>query len=180
MARTFAHINSSATQTTSSVTAQAPTRRGHCGARLKIACGCKLILHAEKRRSSTAEMQISVAIIRTNRLTSSASHSGRGKRSGKGISLRTASCRGKSGGAESHRPDSSALGASSPQRRIPARPGSDVQSVHPQLDQLLRSLLSHAVASYLTRMMLSGRWARRKFKRLRIGQGSRDWFVVRD
>ena len=53
-----------------------------------------------------------------------------------------------SSGAEGHEPDNPALGASSPQRQIPARPGSDVQSVHRRLDQLLRPLLSHAVASH--------------------------------
>ena len=52
-----------------------------------------------------------------------------------------------SGGAEGHEPNNTALGDSSPQRQIPARPRSDVQSVHPRLDQLLRLFLSHAVAS---------------------------------
>ena len=54
---------------------------------------------------------------------------------------------GEPSGAQGHEPNNSALGASSPQRQIPARPGCDVQSVHPRLGQLLRLLLSHAVAS---------------------------------
>src|SRR5262249_54213053 len=93
-------------------------------------------------------MLIGAAITRTSRLTSSASHSEQERRSGKGIFLRMAHARGESGGAEGHEPNNSALGASSPQRQIPARPGSDVQSVHPRLDQLLRLLLSYAVASH--------------------------------
>ena len=50
-------------------------------------------------------------------------------------------------GADGHQPDDPALGASSSQRQVPARSGPDVQSVHPRLDQLLRQLLSDAVAS---------------------------------
>ena len=54
---------------------------------------------------------------------------------------------GESGGAEGHEPDNPALGASSSQRQSPARPGGDVQSVYSRLDQLLRPILPHAVAS---------------------------------
>jgi retron-type reverse transcriptase len=42
--------------------------------------------------------------------------------------------RDEPGGAEGHESNNSALGASSSQRQIPARAGSDVQSVHPRLD----------------------------------------------
>jgi hypothetical protein len=51
-------------------------------------------------------------------------------------------------GAEAHRPDSSGLGASSPQRLIPEGAGGDAQLVHPRLDRLLRPLLQDAVASH--------------------------------
>jgi hypothetical protein len=50
-------------------------------------------------------------------------------------------------GVEAHRPRNSKLGAPSPQRQIPDRPGPDVQSVHPRLDQLLQPLQQDAVAS---------------------------------
>src|SRR5262249_21388041 len=46
-------------------------------------------------------------------------------------------------------PNSSALGASSSQRQVPAGPGRDVQPVHSRLDQLLQPLLQDAVASDL-------------------------------
>src|SRR5260221_2694569 len=44
-------------------------------------------------------------------------------------------------------PNSSALGASSSQRHVPAGPRRDVQPVHSRLDQLLQPLLQDAVAS---------------------------------
>ena len=49
-------------------------------------------------------------------------------------------------GVDVHQSDDPALGASSSQRQISARTGRDVQLVHSRLDQLLRQLLSHAVA----------------------------------
>ena len=49
-------------------------------------------------------------------------------------------------GTDGHQPDDPALDASSSQRQIPARSGQDVQPVHSGLDQLLRPLLSSAVA----------------------------------
>ena len=91
MKRTYPH---SATRTTSSVTAKAPSRRGHYGASLQVALRpASSSCIPRRRRSPTARMQIGAAIFRTDRLTSSASHSEQGRRSGKGISLRTASCR---------------------------------------------------------------------------------------
>src|SRR5229473_6419564 len=50
-------------------------------------------------------------------------------------------------GAEGHQPDNPAMDASSSQRQGPAGPRQDVQPVHSRLDQLLRQLLSDAVAS---------------------------------
>ena len=55
--------------------------------------------------------------------------------------------RRQSEGVDVHQPNSSALGASSSQRQVPAGPGRDVQSVHSRLDQLLQPLLKDAVAS---------------------------------
>ena len=55
-------------------------------------------------------------------------------------------CR-QSEGVDVHQPNSSALGASSSQRQIPAGPGRDVQPVHSRLDQPLQPLLQDAVAS---------------------------------
>jgi len=48
--------------------------------------------------------------------------------------------------ANVHQPDNPALGASPLQRQIPARFGQRVQSVHRRLDQLLRPVLSDAIA----------------------------------
>src|SRR6516225_2271015 len=53
----------------------------------------------------------------------------------------------RSEGVDVHRPNSSALGASSSQRQVPAGAGRDVQPVHSPLDQLLQPLLQDAVAS---------------------------------
>src|SRR5262244_2605355 len=55
--------------------------------------------------------------------------------------------RRQSEGVDVHQPNSSALGASSSQRQVPAGPGRDVQPVHSRLDQLLQPLLQDAVAS---------------------------------
>ena len=63
-------------------------------------------------------------------------------------STRTASCpRAQTESADVHQPVDPALGTSPSQRQVPARFGQDVQSVHRRLDQLLRPLLSDAVAS---------------------------------
>src|SRR6516165_12424122 len=50
-------------------------------------------------------------------------------------------------GAEGHRPSNPALDPSPPKRQVPAGTSQDVQPVHSRLDQLLRQLLSDAVAS---------------------------------
>jgi RNA-directed DNA polymerase len=86
--------------------------------------------------------------------------------------------RGKSESAEGHQSDDPALDSSSSQRQVPAGSGQGVQSVHSRLDQLLRALLSDAVASDPEEdRCLVIRWARRKFKRLRRKtKGARDWF----
>ena len=49
--------------------------------------------------------------------------------------------------ADVHQPGDPALGTSPSQRQVPAGSGQDVQSVHRRLDQLLRPLLSDALAS---------------------------------
>src|SRR5262249_34227067 len=98
---------------------------------------------------------------------------------GKGASgLCVLPARRQSEGVDVHQPNSSALGASSSQRQVPAGPGRDVQPVHSRLGQLLQPLLQDAVASTLKRIDLYViRWARRKFKRLRRKtKGARDWF----
>src|SRR6516225_8897251 len=67
---------------------------------------------------------------------------------GKGTSaLCVLPARRQSEGVDVHQPNSSALGASSSQRQVPAGPGRDVQPVHSRLDQLLQPLLQDAVAS---------------------------------
>src|SRR5262245_37131374 len=63
-------------------------------------------------------------------------------------------------GADVHQPGDPALGASPSQRQVPARFGQDVQSVHRRLDQLLRPVLSDAVAPDPT-------WERAEVKVLR-------------
>ena len=55
--------------------------------------------------------------------------------------------RRQSESVDGHQPNSSALGASSSQRQLPAGPGRDVQPVHSRLDQLLQPLPQDAVAS---------------------------------
>ena len=55
--------------------------------------------------------------------------------------------RGQSKSADVHQPDDPALDSSPSQRQVPAGSGQGVQSVHSRLDQLLRPLLSDAVAS---------------------------------
>ena len=60
------------------------------------------------------------------------------------------------------------------------RSGSDVQSVHPRLDQLFGHFYHTQLRPTLTRIdeLFLVRWARRKFKRLRHRtRGARDWFV---
>jgi len=54
--------------------------------------------------------------------------------------------RGQLKSADVHQSGDPALGATPSQRQIPARFGQDVQSVHRRLDQLLRPVLSDAVA----------------------------------
>ena len=67
---------------------------------------------------------------------------------GKGMSgLCVLPARRQSESVDVHQPNSSALGASSLQRQVPAGPGRDVQPVHSRLDQLLQPLLQDAVAS---------------------------------
>ena len=67
---------------------------------------------------------------------------------GKGTSaLCVLPARRQSESVDVHQPNSSALGASSSQRQVPAGPGRDVQPVHSRLDQLLQPLLQDAVAS---------------------------------
>ena len=61
--------------------------------------------------------------------------------------VRLLPARGQPESADVHQPDDPALGASPSQRQVPARSGQDVQSVHRRLDQLLRPVLSDAVAS---------------------------------
>jgi hypothetical protein len=83
----------SATRMTSFVTARAPTRRRRYGARLptalRPASWCCIL---RRQKSSTAKMRTGVATSRTNRSIFSASVSGRGRRCGKVVSTRMASC----------------------------------------------------------------------------------------
>ena len=79
--------------------------------------------------------------------------------------------------AEGNPADDPTVGVPSSERQIPGRPGPDVQSVHPRLDQLLQSLLQ--VGTDRTLSLIDAfliRWARIKFKRLRQRpRGARDW-----
>src|SRR5215468_10710553 len=92
-------------------------------------------------------MRAGAATSQTNRSTFSGSNSEREKRWEEAVCLCVLSARRKSEGVNVHQPDDPAVDASSSQRQGPARAGQDVQPVHSRLDQLLRQLLSDAVAS---------------------------------
>ena len=101
-----------------------------------------------RRRSSTARMQIGAAIFRTSRLTPRLHIPGKENDLARAHRCAWLHARGESGLAQGHEPNNSALGGSSPQRQIPARPGCDVQSVHSRLGQLLRLLVTEAMRAY--------------------------------
>ena len=142
--------HSSATRMTSSVTARAPTRRGHYGAHLPTALRpASWCCIPRRRRSSTARMRTGAATFRHHRLTSSASSSGPGRRCGEGQAhprarlhtrrqpeALTHISRKIRRWALHHRSDKSLQDLAA-----------DVQSVHSRLDQLLQPLLPDAVAS---------------------------------
>ena len=139
---------SSATRTMLFVTARAPRRRRLYGARLptalRPASWCCIL---RRQRSSTARMRTDAATSRTNRSIFSVSVSEQGKRCGKVIISAHGFMPAASPKALTfisrtirrwtlhHRSDKSLQES-----------GRDVQPVHSRLDQLLRQLLSNAVA----------------------------------
>ena len=110
---------------------------------------CKLVLHPEKtklvyckdwnRRGDFPNQSFDFLGYRFRAAESSLGH---------GPSLRSLlqACR-KPEGANGHPPDDSELAGAPSQRQVPGRSGQEVQPVHPRLDQLLRPLLSGAIAS---------------------------------
>ena len=161
------------------VTARAPRRRRRYGARLPTALRpASWCCIPRRRRSSTARMRTGAANSRTNRLTFSVSVSERGKRCGKVISPRTASCppparrhsrpsAGKSGGGRF------ISAVTSPCKNLANMYNPYIQGWINYYGNFYRTQLR----STLKRIDLYViRWARRKFKRLRHNsEGARDW-----
>src|SRR5262244_2844939 len=143
--RTF---RSRGTRTMPFVTARAPKRRGRYGVRYRIAlrpASWCCIRKDEDRLLQGCEppWRLSEPVVRLSRVYIPGEES-----VGKGtLAICVLPARRQSEGVDVHQPNSSALGASSSQRQVPAGPGRDVQPVHSRLDQLLQPLLQDAVAS---------------------------------